>query len=407
LNTIVGIGNDKINYICLVHIDRLSITLCCLSGSSFQNIRNPDSIPVMQNFNRITLKYDFASGINAYYHSYVVYYDGYIVGRLHSGSRLKKPELQFDFGKELFYSISASYWYDVYLAIVSELVISYNNINYLEISVDTDKDLVEQFGYLYANAVNNRMRTGDRFRMRMSTRVHVMNNGSSFVIEGIDNEIAIYNKSQHAEDYILKFFANNGLEDQSVFRIESRLTWNYLRYLRNKRRLNINIETLLDSQKLVALFNISIACKIEFKDQESKRRDRHGNPDDETVSIIDDLPLQSATIGRLNDQLHTSHYKTDTVDLSILRQSYYRYIETGNQQYLRILKASGAIAGYNMLQILGLINKFNSKYKGNLSQTIVQRMEYAQRKFAGKSFVMVCKQIFSFVAKRTFSNIRI
>lgn len=378
-----------------------------MSGSTFQNIRNPDSIPLVQNFKRITLNYDFASGISSYYHSFVVYFDGIIVGRLHSGSRLKKPELQLDFAKELFYSVNASYWYDVYQAVVSELGIVYGNINYLEIAVDTDKDLVEQFGYLYANTVNNRLRTGDRFRMRKSTIVHTMYNGNSFIIAGSENEIAIYCKSLHAENYILNYFANNRLEDQTVFRIESRLTWNYLRYLRNKKGLNITIDTLLDVKKLVSLFKISTVNKIEFKDQILKRKDRHGNPDDEIVSIMDDLPMQSATIGQLNEDFLNSHYKTDTVDLNILRQSYYRYLETGNRQYLQMLDTGGAIAGYNKLQILGIINKFNSKYKGNRNQPIIQRMEYAQRRLSGKSFARVCKQAFSYVSKWTFGNIRI
>jgi hypothetical protein len=76
-----------------------------------------------------------------------------------------------------------------------------------------------------------------------------MSNGSSFIIDGSDNEIAIYNKSEHAEDYILNYFSNNGFSGSEVFRIESRLTWNYIRKLRNKKLFDINVETLLDPKK--------------------------------------------------------------------------------------------------------------------------------------------------------------
>jgi len=36
--------------------------------------------------------------------------------------------------------------------------------------------------------------------------VHVMHNGPSFVIAGTENEIAIYNKSRFAEDFIHGYF---------------------------------------------------------------------------------------------------------------------------------------------------------------------------------------------------------
>jgi len=37
---------------------------------------------------------------------------------------------------------------------------------------------------------------------------------------------------------------NNGLDSKEVNRIESRLTWNYIRYLRIKKQLDINVETI-------------------------------------------------------------------------------------------------------------------------------------------------------------------
>ena len=136
---------------CLIHLDRLSITFKHWSGSTFHDIRNPDYIPSEQIFNNITLIYDNLPGPGAFYHSYKVYYKGYPVGRLHSATKLKKHELQFDFTKEVFYSFSAEFWYEIYIAVKTDLGIIYNNLMYLEVSIDTDKNLLEPFGFCFFN----------------------------------------------------------------------------------------------------------------------------------------------------------------------------------------------------------------------------------------------------------------
>ncbi len=88
------------------------------------------------------------------------------------------------------------------------------------------------------------LRSGDGSKLRASTIVHVMNNGHSIVIEGTENAITIYNKSSHAENFIHEHYLNNGLANGDVHRIESRLTWKYIRYLRNRKELDINVESL-------------------------------------------------------------------------------------------------------------------------------------------------------------------
>ncbi len=377
--TSINIGKKSEDYKCLIHIDRLSITFKLWSGSTFQDIRNPDKILSEQAYQNITLMYDIAPGPGAFYHSFKVFHKGFLVGRLHSATKLKKHELQFDFAKEVFYSFSSGYWYEVYAAIMAELGLKYNNIRYVEIALDTDKRIVEQYSYYYMNTCNNNLRTNDLYTMRKNISVNVMNNGSSFVIGGSENEVVIYNKSNHAEEYIQNYFINNVLDGNEVNRIESRLNWNYIRYMRNKKQLDINVETLLDPKKLVAIFQISTLNKLTFIDVLSKSFDGSRNPQYRKVSVIDDLPLESAEIGILNNTLRNSHYKTESIDENILRQNYFRFLETGKREYLRNFKASSKVAGYHKNKLSDMIYKFNRRYNGNRTPEINHRMKDATK----------------------------
>jgi hypothetical protein len=188
----------------------------------------------------------------------------------------------------------------------------------------------------------------------------------------------------HAEDYIRNYFLNNGLNGKEVSRIESRLTWNYIRYLRNKKHLAIDVETLLDPRKLVTIFQLSTMHKITFRDMMSRNFDGNRNAQYQDVSIIDDLQLKSAEIGKLNDKMSITHYKTDSVDESILRQCYYRFLETGNREYFRNFKAIANVAGLEKGEVLILINKFNARYKGNRTSDIQRKMDFAVNEYSKK-----------------------
>jgi hypothetical protein len=63
------------------------------------------------------------------------------------------------------------------------------------------------------------------------------------------------------------------------------------------------------------------------------------------ASIIDDLPIEAVGIGMLNPELRIKHYTNDRVDENILRQNYYRYLETGNYRYFRNFISGGKVAG--------------------------------------------------------------
>ena len=372
------------SYKCLIHLDRLSITFKHWSGSTFIDVRNPDFISCEQIYNTITLIHDSSPGIGAFYHTFKVLYKGYVVGKLHSATKLKKNELQFDFSKQVFYSFSPDFWYEIYLALKNELGLKYNNIRYLEVSIDVNKNLVEAFGYYYSNCINNYLRLGARYRMRKGTIVNVMNNGFSFVIGGSENSISIYNKSAHAEQFILDYFANNGLAGQEVYRIEARLSWNYIRHLRSRKHLNIDVETLLNQNKLATIFQESTRNKIAFEDTLFKTNDKNGNVHCKKVSVVDDLPIVTAEIGQLNPSLQVTHYKNDSVDENIIRQNYFRYLESGNPEYLSNFKSSGKVAGQNKEQLAELISKLNKKFMGNRTAEIVKRMEHAKKYISPK-----------------------
>lgn len=361
----------------LIHLDRLSLTFKLWSGSTFHDLRNPDYIPQEQMYDEITLIHDVSPGLGAYYHSYRVFYKGLLVGRLHAATKLRKNELQFDFSKEVFYTFKSNFWYEVFLTLKVNLGIIYNNIRYVEIAVDTNKDLVGQFGSFYQNSVSNNLRTGDRYKLKANTIVHVMHNGNSFIIEGSENEIAIYNKSKNSEKFIQEYFSFNGLANCNVHRIEARLTWNYLRYLRNRKGLDIGVESLKDRGKLASIFKISTNNKITFKDTLNSTFDDNRNKQFQNISIIDDLDIDTAEIGILNPELHASHYKTKSIDENIMRQNYYMFLETGNKAYLNNFKSSSSVVGYNKNQLIDFIHRLNSRYNGNRTLEIHERMEYA------------------------------
>jgi hypothetical protein len=383
----LNIRQDKSNYRSLIHLDRLSITFRHWSGSTFQDIRNPDNIPAEQVFKNISLIHDKKPGPGAFYHTFIVYYNGLLVGKLHTATKVLKHELQFDFSKEIFYSFHPGFWYEVYCALKIELGLIYNNIMYLEISIDTNKDLVTQFAFYFNNCLNNKLRVSDRyFLIRKNTSVSVMSNGSSFIIDGSDNKIAIYNKSEHAEDYIISYFENNGFNGSEVFRIESRLTWNYIRKLRNKKLFDINVETLLDPKKLGMLFQVSTYNKITFKDKMIKTGNKNNRPVYLETSVMDEIFMEMAEIGKLNPEFQNNHYKDNNlIDENIIRQIYYRYLENGNEKHIKNFKAYAVLAGYEDIRLRNCLIKFNHRYRGNRTNSVKQRMEFALKKCPGKS----------------------
>lgn len=263
----------------------------------------------------------------------------------------------------------------------------YNNIQYLEISIDTDKDLVVLYANYFLKTINNKLGIGEQYKLCGKTQVHVLGNGTSFVIAGTDCEIAIYNKSIHGEQFILDYFHKNGFESQDVYRIESRMKWDYIRYLRNRKRLDITIETLKDPRQLAKIFLLSTTSKASFLDLTSKEYDASRNAHYKRINIMEDLRIETADIGRLNNEIRNTHYISESVDENIIRQNYYRFLETGNKEYLMNFKSSCSVVGYNLNQILNFISRLNHKYKGNRTKEVLERMQYANGCFSGRGLI--------------------
>ena len=159
--------------------------------------------------------------------------------------------------------------------------------------------------------------------------------------------------------------------------------------------MNINVETLLDPQKLATIFEISTLPKLTFYDLTEKFYSANRNPVYTTVSILEDLPIATAEIGKVNPTLQVNHYKK-SVDENIIRQNYYRFLECGNNEYLRNFKASAKVAAINNNQLLALITKFNNKFMGDRREDIITRMELAKKYImhsAGSNF----RELFSSV----------
>lgn len=405
-----NIKGGREQYKCLIHLDRLIVTLKLTDNASFRDIRNPDKINSLQYFGDIMLRHDCTPGSGAYYHSYKVYYQGIFAGMFHTSNKLRKNEVQFHFNKELFYSYHPNFWFEVYQSMVQSLGLAYNNIHYAEIAADTDKNVFKQFQYFYQNMAENKSAKSDRYSIKKGTMVHAMNNGSSFIVDGSDNTIAIYNKTDYAEKFIFEYFRLNGFGEVPVYRIECRLKWNYIRYLRNKKQLDIDLETLSDPRQLASIFKIATRNKLSFKDQLMKSYDNNRNIIYPKVSVLDDLELDLGEIGKLKPTFTSTHYLTNNVDENILRQNYYRYLETGKMDYLKNLIASARVTGYEKEQIEKLIQKFNRSYKGHKNSMLLNRVCVSEKYIYGyyssrlKSIIRKFKKFFNRIEHKTYEE---
>jgi hypothetical protein len=93
-------------------------------------------------------------------------------------------------------------------------------------------------------------------------------------------------------------------------------------------------------------------------------------------------PAECGQIDRLlqlNHSLQVNHYKNDAVDENIIRQNYFRYLESGNPEYLNNFNLSGKVACFNREQMVALMSKFNRKFMGNRTNEIIARMEHAKK----------------------------
>lgn len=378
-------------YLSIIHLDRLELTLRYLSDSTFKNFRTPDFLQEVQSYGQISLVLDNSKGIGAYHNTYMVHYNGVRVGKLHTANKMKKPEVEFDFDKAVLYSVNRKWWYEIFSSLKSELGLEYNNIKYAEIALDTTKNLCEAYRSLYDNTVDNKSFHHDYYKLHRSAKVDVLDNGTTFNIRGKCNMISIYEKTRYAEDYILDFFKLNGFSDSHVYRVEVRLNWNYLKSKMSYKKVRINLETLMDIGMLTTLFKMSVENKLTFSDLRTVHYDKSRNLVPDKVSILDDICLDTVGLVKFIPIPNYTHYMSDNVDENILRQLYYRYLESGKQEYFNAFMTSSKAACLKNDQILALFYKFNNRYKGNRTASTHERMEYAIIRYSKRPTFLISK----------------
>ncbi len=164
-------------YVSILHLDRLRITLKHLDTSTFKNYYNPDIIPEEQIYGKIRLLLDNTRGAGAYYHTFLVFYQGIRVGKLHTANKRRKPDLEFDFDKQTLYAVDETWWHQILETLKAELGLGYNNINYAEIALDTTKNLIKEFRSNFSDTESNKAGVNSYFKLRKGTKVDVLDNG--------------------------------------------------------------------------------------------------------------------------------------------------------------------------------------------------------------------------------------
>jgi hypothetical protein len=366
----------------ILHIDRLNLTFKHTLFSSFRNTRNPDTIIERQKFGDIELVLDNRSGSKAYYHAFAVYFKGSRVGKLLTASKIGKPDIEFDYEKNVLYSNQKDWWFEIFKAITTEMDLLYNNINYIEICLDTTYNLPDAYGNMHANSIKNKYRFNSFFLPFRNVIADVIDGGNGFRLNGSNNRIHIYNKSLYCEDFINEFFQANGFVDIPVYRLECRLNWNYLKSLINKKNVLITPEILLDEEMLATIFEMSVKNKLTFYDLREKTVDHNRNAKYQKVSLLDNINLSKAELLKFEAPKQRQHYKTENTDEEILRKTYYLFLETGNEKYFRNIRHNADAAHLNNATLLSLIQKFNQRYRGDRLPIVLDRMEFVINKYS-------------------------
>jgi hypothetical protein len=384
----------------ILHIDRLNITFSHTEFSPFKITRNPDALIDKQKYGDIELILDNRCGSNAYYHTFAVYFKGSKVGRLHSASKFGKPSIEFDFEKHVHYSNQKDWWFEIFQTIKYELGLIYNNINYIEICLDTTFNLPDAYGFLHANSIYNKYRFNSYFKPFRKSIAEVLDGGNGFRLNGSNNRIHIYNKTQYCEDFISDFFHLNGFIDIPIYRLECRLNWNYLKSLMRKKNVLITPETLLDTKMLATIFELSVKNKLTFYDLREKTYDHNRNVKYSKVSLLDEINLCKSELLKYKPPKHSPHYKNDNVDEDIIRKTYYLFLETGNEKYFRNIQHSADAANLTNGFVLTLLHKFNYRYRGDRLPLVTDRIKYAVKKYSTQERESVMHKLFGRILEK-------
>jgi len=375
-------NGQQVKHRSILHIDRLNLTFKHTVSSPFRNVKNPDALIESQKFGDIELRLDNSCGAAAYYHTFSVYYQGHKVGKLHTASKFNKTDIEFDYEKYVHYCNQNDWWFVIYKALLKELKFEFNNINYIEICLDSTYNLPDAFGFMHANSVNNKYKFNSYFKPFRNTKIDVLDNGCGFRSTGQKNYFHIYNKTLHCEDFIKDFFRLNGFTNESIYRLEIRLDWNYIKSIINRKKVLITPEILLDKGMLAKIFELSVKNKLTFYDLRGKVYDHNRNSKYEKVTLMDDLNLDTSELLQFESPRYHQHYRNENTDEDILRKTYYLFLETGNEKYYRNIQHSAEAAGISDATVLSLIQKFNLRYRGDRQPVLLDRMEFVVKKYS-------------------------
>ena len=369
--------------ISLVHLDKLHVTLKHHQHSAFRNIRNPDNLQAVQQYGDIELHLNNNNGSKTYHNGYDVYVEGRHIGTLLTADKYKKPYVEFDFNKRILYSNERNWWYDQLLILTRDLGLTYNNINKLEIAWDSTINNWEKYRELYINSDRYLFSDNAFYHQSKKASTSIMHDGYQFLIDGIDNSISIYQKNLHAEDYITDFFNTNMTSNRDVYRVESKLSWNYIRKFINKKHQIIDLNTLKDTGMLTELFIESVKTKLTFQDLRTKYHDKNNNLKYSVeVSLLDDVELNTVIIPTYLPLAESKHYKADNAIESTFGKIYYHYLDSGQDGYIQSMEGLIRANLFSIPYIEKLLNKFSKAYNGDRTPLICNRMTFIHNRLS-------------------------
>jgi len=311
------------------------------------------------------------------------YFNGIYVGVLRMKNKFNKPHIEFEFDKQVFYSFSKTFWFDVASALEREMHLKFNNIKNTEIAMDS---LIQFFDIAYELHHNSTKHKGCKKpkyeQVDKGNPVSLLHDESEIIIGGSSKSVVIYNKSNHAENYIKEFFKNNGLSDTDVNRLECRFDSGYLSTFQKRHNIKVDLDSLVDDGKLSKLFLMMIKKSVEYKVLKSKRYDRNRNPHFDIKSMIDGISFETSKLEKYNSEIKLNHYKEDK-SFDILKMLYYQYLEEKGFN-IKILKKYAINIKISREELKLLILKFNNKYNGHKTKNIKEKMRYAEKFISAK-----------------------
>lgn len=193
-----------------------------------------------------------------------------------------------------------------------------NNITYLEISLDTNTDILDQFLYYFEQPEKYHLVSGLKPTEKINRFGELYRNGETndtFYMGKAGKKLAIYNKTLEIKDshkyYITDYHKANGLDiDKDIYRMELRLMNNALKrsdtvYIHkhtseklttyqhnklankgelktvnqyqkhtNKTTVNVSVDDLTDANKLSGLFKLLFPSALQFRKADNIRVSR-------------------------------------------------------------------------------------------------------------------------------------